>query len=42
VHIAGDVGLLDKEFVSEIVAELKYISAILHKAAITIKQRLNT
>ena len=42
LYIAREVGLLDKETVNELVAELKHISAMLQKAATTIKQRLTT
>jgi len=42
LYIARKVGLLEEEIVDEIVSELKHISAMLHKAAQTIKQRLST
>ncbi|MFP4169056.1 MAG: four helix bundle protein [Desulfonatronovibrionaceae bacterium] len=42
IYIAKEIGVLDKETASELVAELKHISAMLHKAAETIKQRLTT
>jgi four helix bundle protein len=42
LYIAGETGLLGKETVNELVSELKHISAMLQKAATTIKKRLNT
>jgi four helix bundle protein len=42
LYISGEIGLLDKETVNELVAELKHISAMLQKAASTLKQRLTT
>jgi four helix bundle protein len=42
LYIAGEIGLLEKEIVKELVSELKHISAMLHKAVTSIKQRLNT
>jgi four helix bundle protein len=40
LYIAGEIELMYKETVHELVSELKHISAMLHKAATTIKQRL--
>jgi len=42
LYIASKVGLLEKEIVDELISELKHISAMLHNAAKTIKQRSNT
>jgi four helix bundle protein len=42
VYIAREIGLMNKETVNELVSELKHISAMLQKAASTIKQRLAT
>jgi len=42
LYIAAETGMLDKDTVNELVSELKHISAMLHKAASTIKQRLTT
>lgn len=41
LYIANEIGLLDKKIINELVSELKYISAMLQKAATTIKKRLN-
>ena len=40
LYIACEVGLLDREIVNELVAELKHISAMLQKAASHIKARM--
>ncbi len=42
LYIAKEIGILDQEDVKEMVLELKHISAMLHKATETIKQRLST
>lgn len=41
LYISAEIGLLKKETVTELVAELKHISAMLQKAANTIQQRLD-
>jgi four helix bundle protein len=40
LYIAAEIGLMEKATVVELTSELKHISAMLQKAANTIKQRL--
>jgi len=42
LYIAGEINVLDKATVHELTSELKHISAMLQKAAATIKSRLKT
>jgi four helix bundle protein len=42
LYIAGEINVLDKATVHELTSELKHISAMLQKAATTIKSRLKT
>jgi four helix bundle protein len=41
LYISAEIGLLKKETVTELIAELKHISAMLQKAVNTIQQRLD-
>lgn len=42
VYIASEIGLISKDTSTELVAELKHISATLQSIAQTIKNRINT
>lgn len=42
LYIAGEISILDKAAVQEMTSELKHISAMLQKAATTIKSRITT
>jgi four helix bundle protein len=42
LYIAGEIKILDKAAVQEMTSELKHISAMLQKAATTIKSRIPT
>ena len=42
IYIAGEIGLMEKAIVSELVSELKHISATLQSIANTLKKRLTT